>query len=402
MMKKSLSITLIICIMLLVPTKVLAEEVTYGQILDDLAKAQKQLDANNNSINNSQNQIVENNSTVKSLKSEIESMGQESVKLQQEIADSTTEIENKKEQTKEVISYYQMSQGDNIYLDYVFGGDSITDLVYRLSIVEQITEYNEKTIKELEELIKKNENRKIELSNKEKEYQNKITQLNNEISSLTNSVAKLGELSPSLEQEVKTKRELVQYYKSEGCSKRSDIIGVDCAKTSANAIFTRPIKTGYITSFVGYRWGSLHRGLDMGSSLGRNTPLYSIGNGVIKSIWNDKSDGTGAKNINVEYRTTSGKYYTAIYAHLSRYANGIYVGMPVTSNTILGYMGDTGFAYGVHLHLEVWPCRLYADSNCRSWNSYVNFTKKQYNSGFHGAESVISFPNRTYQTWYTK
>ena len=62
---------------------------------------------------------------------------------------------------------------------------------------------------------------------------------------------------------------------------------MDCATTSTNAYFSRPITKGYVTSFVGYRWGKLHRGIDIGSPTGKNTPLYSIGNGVITKIWKD-------------------------------------------------------------------------------------------------------------------
>lgn len=400
MMKKIIvsSFTILFTIIMVIPVSVFAEEVTFGQFQDDLAKAEQELKANNQSINNSQNQINADNATIKKLKSEIEAMGVETNELQQQIAESNISIAERKQQTKDVVSYYQMSQGENVYLEYVFGGDSITDLVYRLSIVEQITEYNEKVMKDLENLIQANEQRKIELANKEKECESKINSLNAEIGKLTNSVSKLGELSPGLEQEVKTKRELVESYKKQGCKNRSDVIGRDCAVSSSNGQFSRPIKTGYITSFIGYRWGSLHRGLDMGSSLGRNTPLYSVGYGRITSIWRD---GNGANNVNVEYRGRDGKYYTAIYAHLSRYGN-IYKNMEVTPNTILGYMGDTGFVTGVHLHLELWPCRLYVDKECKTWNKYVDFVRKQYNQGFKGAESVINFPNKTYQTWYTK
>lgn len=400
-MKKNFIIKLlpVLILVLILPPTVNAADLTYGQVLDDLAKAKKELDANNQQIDDKNNQIIDNNSTVKNLKSEIEKMGNEVVTLQQQIADANNEIEEKNQQTKDLISYYQVSQGENIYLEYVFGSDSITDMVYRLSIVEQITEYNDKTIKELEELINNNEKRKIELSNKQSSYENKITKLNDEIAKLTNSIAKLGDLSPSLEQQVQEKEKLVNYYKSQGCSNRSDVIGRDCAVTSSNATFSRPIKKGYVTSFIGYRWGSFHRGTDIGSSLGRNTPLYSIGNGIITSIWKDSS---GANCINVQYRTTDGTYYTAIYGHLSRYASGIKEGMQVNSNTILGYMGDSGYAFGVHLHLEVWPCRLYGDNNCSTWNKYVAFTAKKFSQGFKGAESVISFPSRTYQTWYTK
>ena len=76
--------------------------------------------------------------------------------------------------------------------------------------------------------------------------------------------------------------------------------------------------------------------------------------------------------------------------------------MKVNSNTVLGYMGDTGKAYGVHLHLEVWPCRIYEDSNCRTWSKYTKFAESKFNAGIKGAESVINFPSKTYSTWYSK
>lgn len=401
MMKRYIlkTITFLLIFSIILPVNVFAEELTFGQLQDDLAKAQKELNANNQSINNNKNQIDENNTTIKSLNEQIEEMSQEATRLQQEIADANVEIEEMKEQTKNLVVYLQMSKGENVYLEYVFGGDSITDLVYRLSIVEQITEHNVTMVKELEGLITANENRKVELANKEKAHQQKIEDLNSEINKLNSSVQKLGELSPSLEQEVKSKQEIVAYYKSQGCSKRSDVIGRDCAVTSANATFSRPMKNGYVTSFIGYRWGSFHRGIDLGSKTGRNTALYSIGSGVIKDIWND---AYGAKCVTVQYKDIKGQYYTAIYAHLSKYASGIYEGMKVTSNTILGYMGDTGKAYGVHLHLEVWPCRIYQDSSCSTWNKYSSFAAKKFNQGFKGAESVINFPSKTYSTWYSK
>lgn len=398
---KKIIVIMIIGIML-VPKIALAEEVTYGSILDELARAQKELNNNNSSIKNQEGQIDNNNATIRSLKQQIVEMEEEAVALQQQITESNTEIENKKEEIKKIISYLQMSQGDNIYLEYIFGGDTITDLVYRLSVVEQITEYNEQTITDLENLITANENKKVELANKEKSYGEKINTLDKEIEKLSNSLSRLSDLSPSLEQQVKAKQDQVAYYKSQGCKNRSDVIGRDCAVTSSNAYFSRPVQTGYITSFVGYRGGNyVHRGLDIGSSQKKNAALYSIGYGVIKSIWNDRKDGKGSNNVTVQYRATNGQYYTAIYAHLSRYG-AIRNGMEVTPNTILGYMGDTGNATGVHLHLEVWPCRLYEDSKCRTWDDYVRFTNQQFKNGFKGATSVISFPTKTFQTWYTR
>ncbi len=396
--------TIVIVLMLvsLLPITVQAEDLTFGQIQDELAKAQKELQDNKNAINNKKDQITQDNATIQSLKNDIEDMSQEVVTLQQEIVDANEEIGNKKEQTKDLITYYQMSQGENLYLDYVFGGESITDLVYRISIVEQISEYNEQMVNDLQDLIESNENRKVVLANKQDEYEEKMKNLEEEIQKLNSSIETMSGLSPSLEDQVKDKENLVKYYKEQGCKNRGDVIGRDCAVSSSNSTFRRPFQTGYVTSFTGIRWGSLHRGIDLGSPQGRNTPLYSIGNGIITNVYHDNN---GALCLIIQYRTSDGKYYSALYAHLSRYAPGIYVGMPpkeVTTNTLVGYMGDTGYAFGVHLHLEVYPCRIYVDNECSSWNKYVSFASKMFNQGYKGSESVIDFPSRTYQTWYAR
>lgn len=393
--KKNLWIIYLVAIIcLIIPSPVFAEQVTYGEILDELAAAQRELDKNNQSIGNSQNQINKDSAAIKNLESEIQQMSDEAVKIQQEIADSNVEIAEKSEQSKEVISYLQMSQGENVYLEYVFGGESITDLVYRLSIVEQITEYNEKTIKDLENLINKNEARKVDLSKKEKEHQEKIVALNNEIKKLNSSVNNLQGLTPDLKQQVDSQQKLVAYYRSQGCKNRGDVIGIDCARNNVNARFSRPYPKGYVTSFIGIRGGALHRGIDLGSPTGRGTPLYSIGDGTVIDKY---TDTYGALCLIIQYRTVDGNYY-ALYAHMSRYNNSIQVGSKVNANTVVGYMGDTGKAYGVHLHLEVWPCR----PSMKEWDKYTSCVKGYYNNGFKGAESVINFPGRTYQTWYTK
>ena len=395
-MKKYLFV-LVIAFIFILPSNIYA--LTYGDVLDDLADAQAELDAHNRKINNIDSQIGYDNATIRNLKSEIEKMGNEVVTLQQEIADANVEIENKKEETKQLFAYLQLSGGENIYLEYIFDSDSVTDFIYRVAIVEQITKYNDDLVKELNEKIKANEKRKVDLANKQDEYAKRMENLSNEIQKLSGDKSALEESSPSLAIQVKSKKELVNYYKNQGCKNRGDRIGVDCAVTVSNGTFSRPIKQGYITSFVNYRWGSFHRGLDMGSSTGSNTPIYSIGNGVITSIYNDVY---GALCIIVQYRTTSGKYYSALYAHLSRYASGLYVGKQVYTDTLLGYMGNTGHSFGVHLHLEVYPCRIYVDSECKTWNKYTAFAEQQFKNGYKGATSVISFPTRTYTTWYTR
>ena len=137
------SIEFVLIIYLVLPIGVNAEVTTYGQILDDLSKAEAELNKNQQSIKDSKNKMYKDNASINSLNQEIEEMSIEADKLREEIEEANTDIEEKKEQTKSIVSYLQMSGGENLYLEYVFGTETITDLVYRLAVVEQITEYNE-------------------------------------------------------------------------------------------------------------------------------------------------------------------------------------------------------------------------------------------------------------------
>ena len=88
---------------------------------------------------------------------------------------------------------------------------------------------------------------------------------------------------------------------------------------------------------------------------------------------------------------------------MSSYAPGLSVGQKITSNQYIGYMGDTGYAFGVHLHMEVIPCRLYnsSDSNCYRWSAYDAYAKKVLREGYN-LRNLISFPKGTYNSWSSR
>ena len=47
----------------------------------------------------------------------------------------------------------QVSNGGNIYLEYLFDAENYTDFIYRYEVVKQLTNYNSTLIDELEALI---------------------------------------------------------------------------------------------------------------------------------------------------------------------------------------------------------------------------------------------------------
>lgn len=87
-----------------------------------------------------------------------------------------------------------------------------------------------------------------------------------------------------------------------------------------------------------------HRGVDYGGAL--NTPIMSVGDGVIKR--KERQNGYG-NFIMIDH----GNGYETLYAHLNKFNNKFKVGSRVKQGEIIGYMGQTGLATGVHLHYEM-------------------------------------------------
>lgn len=388
-MRKILPIILVLSLLLIPTTN--AKAVTLKEYQDKLKQYQDEQKKNNNELNQTNGEISSSNKEIENIKAELKQMTQEIEQMQLDSIEYQNQITDKEIESKEILEYYQLSQGENLYLEYAFGAESITDLVYRLSIVEQLIEYNENTVNTLNDMIEANNQREIELKEKEEEMNKRQAELTNKISQLNSVKASLNENSVSVAQQIKIYQELVNSYVKLGCQP-NDVIGVDCAKENNAGEWKRPITSGYVTSEFGYRWGSLHRAIDVSNKSPYSTKIYPVANGRIVAKYKDYY---GALTVVIEHKTASGKYYSSLYTHMSKYNPNIYVGMNITTDTYIGYMGETGYAYGPHLHLEIAPCRLYNqyDSNCSSWNKYVSYMQRIYSNGsFKGPRSLIYFP----------
>lgn len=99
-----------------------------------------------------------------------------------------------------------------------------------------------------------------------------------------------------------------------------------------------------ISSPFAWRWGKHHDAVDI-TGTGYGSPIKAANNGiVVESYYN----GTNGNTILIKH---SNNYYT-IYAHLAaRYKK---VGDVVMANDVIGTMGMTGLATGVHLHYGVY------------------------------------------------
>ena len=100
---------------------------------------------------------------------------------------------------------------------------------------------------------------------------------------------------------------------------------------------------GTLTSNFGARWGSVHEGIDIGAPTG--TPVLAADAGmVVFAGWS----GNYGNIIKIDH---GGGRMVTWYAHLSRFNVG--VGDTVGKGAVIGYVGNTGFSTGPHLHYEV-------------------------------------------------
>jgi len=86
-----------------------------------------------------------------------------------------------------------------------------------------------------------------------------------------------------------------------------------------------------------------HKGVDYAAPIG--TPVRATANGTV--ILAGRQEGYG----NVIHLRNQGQYST-LYAHLSAFAKGVKPGARVKQGEVIGYVGQTGWATGPHLHYE--------------------------------------------------
>jgi murein DD-endopeptidase MepM/ murein hydrolase activator NlpD len=121
-------------------------------------------------------------------------------------------------------------------------------------------------------------------------------------------------------------------------------------KSRKNVFLRSPLEFTRVTS--GFSMARLHpflqtwrahKGVDFAAPSG--TPVHAAGDGKVTVA--DRQGGYG--NVVV---LQHGGAYSSVYAHLSRFAAGVRSGKQVAQGDVIGYVGQTGWATGPHLHYE--------------------------------------------------
>ncbi len=344
----------------------------------DAGKALKQQEINdvNHKIEETTNTIKEHEATIANLTKEIEILNDQAKERELEI--------------KEVLHFLQIADGENAYLEYIFGAKDITDFIYRSAVSGQLVSYNDKLIDEYNATIKKNEQKQkdlkaemVSLDKKQQELEVSLTSLGKELNSML-------DVSMTIDEEIAAAKKNIKMYEDLGCKDDEDI-NTCTSKVPYSGNFVRPLTSGRITSVYGWRcytrnngqyYCGYHNGIDLA---GGNTNVYAAAPGTVGAIhWQQSCGG----NMIFIHHNVGGNYYTTAYFHTKNIR--VKVGDYVDQNTIIATMGGDSSTWwydkcttGQHLHFAV-ARGLYM----KDYTSFSTYESRNINP-----TSVVNFPS---------
>ncbi len=340
--------------------------------------------------NNSKNKQAEAKSKINSLQGDIGNVGNNIAKYQKDIENSKAkieelnkEIEEKKKEIDNLLSFMQISEGDNVYLEYIFEATSFTDFIYRSAIVEQLTKYNDELIDDMYKKIEENKQLQKKLAKQIEDSEKEMDKLNNLLNSANVSLNQLVDEHVDIEEDMDASKKQYEYFKKEfknnGCSEDTDINV--CLKVPSSTGFIRPLVKATVTSEFGMRYHptrhiwTLHSGIDLGVPIGTN--VYPAANGVVTKIArvknpNKAGSSCGGNKIYVKH-LVNGKEFVTVYMHV--HTIKVNLGDYVTVNTVIaGSGGGESYDYcttGPHLHFSIMKGKSYLQPR-----NYVSFPAK--------------------------
>ena len=305
-----------------------------------------------------------------------ETLNNEKAAIEGSIATTNTEIETKQQEIDNIkdkagasLVFYQRVNVTNPLIDQIFQDDFGSEEFEEQQATNKILDAGVTSINEAIELQKQLNEKKAQLEQQKAELDVKVAEIDaktQELEILRDKVqAQRSEAENnynSAQAGVVAQQNLEQMMAAAGCQP-GQVYGVDCGQMQSNGVFARPVSYGMVTEEIQGNGGySGHTGIDIGQN-GSGGPIYSIGVGqVIAAGYNIVAGGGNQVLIVHNY---NGQQVISSYCHMS--SINVSKGQFVDASTQLGTIGQTGHAFGPHLHFEL-------SSGAYGWNggSWIN------------------------------
>ena len=150
-MKKIITYIFIFLVVLSLSFKVEAK--TLKDLKNELAAYEQEMKEAKNKKALTQSEINSVNARVRTIRNTIEKDQEDIKKTEGEIVVLEQKAEEKEDQIKDIISFLQITNSENAYMEYIFGAKSIEDLVLRSAVSEQMVAYNDDLIEDYNNTI---------------------------------------------------------------------------------------------------------------------------------------------------------------------------------------------------------------------------------------------------------
>ena len=338
-----------------------------------LEKLEEQLVSNTEAIADAVNQKDVLDQQVTLLHEQIRNINAQIVSYNQVIADMRAELESVIARQNELYVKHKQrirameERGKMSYWNILFRSSSITDLLDRLSIIQQIAEADQRNLSDLRRASTIAIAVKDEMERNREKLDESRVQLDKSMQELE---AKRDEADKLL-QDLIAKGEEYERLLLQSEDKQDDLLSKLANKKSAynrqayeewlansqqnngpdfyDDNWQSPLTQYRLTSPFGMRLhpilkkNRMHNGVDMAAAA--NTPIYAARGGLVITTAYQKN---GAGNyVQIDH----GDGFRSIYMHMTQYI--VKSGDYVVPGQIIGYVGSTGLSSGNHLHFGI-------------------------------------------------
>ena len=358
---------LLICFLFgfFIPT-IQVEAKTINSMQKELNQRKTEYEKNKKEQSNLNHNITTGQKEISNAQSEITKAEKDLIATGTKIQQLDVKIVEKNKEIDELMKAIQQTNKDFLYLEYIVSSKDLSDFIQRTTFIKELTDYNEKEIKEMNQMIAESKQLQIELKKKQDIMNNKISDLNNKITTYNVKLNDLSEIQVDVLEEIKSLQDTINYYRNKNCNPDQDIEA--CLKNSLpyDTAFWRPALSGYISSEYGWRTHpttgtyKMHYGTDIAVG-NRVTNVLSSAAGKVASINRNNSNSCGGNYV-IVHHNIKGKEYTTAYLHMEKvYVN---IGQQITKDTVLGLAGGNPYgspgytpwdkcSTGQHIHFSV-------------------------------------------------
>ena len=309
------------------------------------------------------------------------------------IADKQDELDNAQDHYDQLNEEYRVrvrtmeEEGTLSYWEVLFKANSFSDLLDRMSMIEEIAASDNRRLKELDEATQAVakaqseletekadlETTKEELNATQAELDDKRSEADEVIAELIAKGVELEGMKTDLEAEDENLlKQIAQMEKEYNAAKHQEWLAYMATYTtvppattaapsgsgsgsnsgtstpSSGGSWLRPCSYTYMSSPFGFRTSptsgasSYHQGVDLAAPA--NTPIYASRAGVVTTA-------TYSNNAGYYVTINHGDGFSSIYMHMNNYV--VSSGQAVSAGQLIGYVGRTGIATGYHLHFGI-------------------------------------------------